>query len=194
MFAGEWGYIFPFMLFAWVNLILGLLTLAAMVGAWFGRRAAAVLALVAAGLWIYQPPGNLPYMAIEPVLALTALAILALRRERLPRSWLWLGGVWYLVFLAPVVFRAVGAIDSVAQYTLFGIAVGAIAWGVIDARLMLATTLAIAVLSGEAAVQLYAGSGGPAFPWYLWPWFVLAVLPLALAVVAMWRVRRQAVL
>lgn len=194
---GEWGYIFPSMLFAWVNLILGLLTLAVMAGAWFGRRAVvAVVALATAGLWVYQPPGNLLYMAAEPVLALAALAILAFAGERLPRSWLWLAGVWYLAHLLPVIFQASGLIGSLlGLFTPFGITIGAIGWSVIDARPMLATTLATAVIWGAVALRFYYEHPGVrAFPWYLWPWFLPAVLGVALAAVSIWRVRRQAVL
>lgn len=195
MFRGEWGHIFPSMLFAWVNLILGLLTLAAMAGAWFGRRAvAAVLALAAAGLWVYQPPWHLVYMAIEPVLALVVIAILACFKERLPRSWLWLAGVWYLLVVLPVMFGINVALQSVAEYALVGIVVSAIAWAVVDARLMLATTLAVAVLITDPVLELYARRPSSAFSWYLWPWFLAAVLGIALVLVAIWRVRRQAVL
>ena len=38
---------------------------------------------------------------------------------------------------------------------------------VIDARLMLATTLVIAVFFSSAVAQIYPHSGSPAFPWYL---------------------------
>ena len=48
------------MLFAWVNLVLGLATLAVMIGAWFGPgRVVAVVAIATACLWVYQPPDNL---------------------------------------------------------------------------------------------------------------------------------------
>jgi hypothetical protein len=63
-FRGEWGYTFPSMLFAWINLVLGLATLAVMAGAWFGPPKAVAVA------------------------GLVLIAILALRRQRLPRSWL----------------------------------------------------------------------------------------------------------
>jgi hypothetical protein len=81
------------MLFAWLNLVLGLATLAVMVGAWFGPgRIVAVAALATACLWAYQPSDNQLDRAIQPIAALGFIAILALRRERLARSWLWLVG------------------------------------------------------------------------------------------------------
>lgn len=197
IFAGEVGHIFPSMLYAWAHLILGLLTSAAMAGAWFGRRTlTAVVSLAAAGLWLYLPAGNLLYRAIEPVLALAVLAILAFVGERLPRSWLWLAGVWYLVFALPYVFQPVGNIEFLAVWVPFGIVVGVIGWSVIDARLLLATTLAIGVFYSFAAIEFYAAGfgGGRGIPWDLWPWFVPAVIGLAVAALAVWRVRRQAVL
>jgi hypothetical protein len=193
MVRGEWGHIFPSMLFAWVNLILGLLTLTVMAGAWFGRRAvAAILGLAAAGLWAYQPPDNLLYMAAMPVLALAAFAILAFLGAWLPRSWLCLAGAWYLGRLLPVMFQLTGPSRTLLElFAPVGVALVAIGWSVIDARLMLATTLAVAVIGVGAAVPFYARFGLVVDPW---PRLVPAVLGVVLAVVAIWRVRRQAVL
>jgi len=189
-----WGYTFPPTMFAWMNLMIGLLTLAAMAGAWFGHRVVVVVvALVAVGLWVSQPPGDLLYTGGPPVLALTVLASLAALRARLPRAWTWLAGVWYLAFVLPPMFNAT---RPFGVWVAFAIVVGAIGWSVIDARLMLATTLVVAAIFGSAAVRFYAESGGQAsaIPWDLWPWFTPALLGLVLAVVAIWRVRRQAVL
>lgn len=91
--GGEWGRIFPSMLFAWLNLVLGLATLAVMVGAWFGPgRIVAAAAIATACLWAYQPSDNQLDRAIQPIAALGFIAIMAFRRERLARSWLWLVG------------------------------------------------------------------------------------------------------
>jgi hypothetical protein len=195
-FAMDWGQIRVSGPDVWLSPLFGLLALAAMIGAWFGRRiVTAVVALAAVSLWLYQP-GFLLSTAVHSVLPFAVLVILVMHRERLPRPWLWLAGVWYLDFLVRTWIPAGAAVGSVSTLALFAIAVGVIVWSVIDARPMLATSLAIAFLYGFAAVQLYLGSLGrsPAFPWDLWPWLVPAVLGVALAVVAIWRLRRQAVL
>jgi hypothetical protein len=191
----EWGYTSPSMSFAWLTLMLGLLTLAAMAGAWFGRRVVVVgLALAAAGLWVYQPPGSRLYEAAEPVLALAVVAVLVVLRERLPRSWLWFAAAWYLLYVLPEMFQASQTVYDVTLWVLPGMVVGAIGWSVIDARLMLATAVSIAAFYGDAAIRFYANSSSPGFPWDLWPWLLQPVLGIALAAVAVWRVRRQAVL
>ena len=72
------GDTFPSWPYQWVDLATALVTLAAVAGAWSGRRlVTAVVALTAAGLWVYQPPGYQLAAATGPVLALVALAVLA---------------------------------------------------------------------------------------------------------------------
>ena len=101
----EWNT-FPTWLFAWVNLVLGLATLAVMIGAWFGpTKVVAVAAIVTACLWAYQPPDNQIDRAILPMTALAFIALMAFRRQRLPRPWLWLAVIWYLMVQTPGLFR-----------------------------------------------------------------------------------------
>ena len=44
---GEWGHTFPSMLSSWVNLVLGLATLAVMIGAWFGPTKVVAITAIA---------------------------------------------------------------------------------------------------------------------------------------------------
>jgi hypothetical protein len=189
----------PSLVDVWPNLLFGLLVLAAMAGAWSGRRAVVVavaVALVAAGLWLYQLRYQLgDLLALEPVLPLTALVVLVTLRDRLPRSWLWLAGVWYLDYLVRQLISAGGAFDAVIIFAPSGIAVATIVWSVIDARVMLATSLTIAILYGYTVVLFYSGSAGrPPPDWFVWRWSMPALLGVAVAALAIWRVRRQVVL
>lgn len=178
-------------LFAWLHVLAGLFALAVMAGAWFGRRVVvAVAALAAAGLWLYQPARMLDAVS-QPVIPFAVVGFLVIR-QRLPRSWLWIAGAWYLTFLWTAMFGGSGTIEALA--VVWGVTVGAIGWSVIDARLMLATTLAVAAVYSNAVLQMIWVSAGWPFPWYLWPWFLPAILGVALAAAAIVRLRRQAVL
>lgn len=197
---GEWGYIFPSMLFAWVNLVLGLATLALMAGAWFGPpRVVAVAALLTAGLWIYQPPDNLLSEAIQPVAALAFIALLALRRQRLPRSWLWLAVVWYLTTQLVWLLPASRILRDLGNFGPLVILAAAIVWCAVDVRPMLAVALSLAVFYGSDVVGFFFSTiSAPRFrPIELvsfWPWETIAAVSTVLVIVAIRRLRRQALL
>jgi hypothetical protein len=192
MVRGEWGYTFPSMLRSWVNLALGLLTAAAAAGAWFGHRAVtAVTALAAAALWVYQPPGLDWARAIVPVLALAVIAILAvIRRERLPRSWLWLAGTVFAAFLLPRLFPPFD-LPHVAYLAALGVLGVTIVWSLVDARPMAATAIWLAVTFGADSIQLFARNG---LRIYLWGWWLPAIIATVAAIAGIWRLRRQAIL
>jgi hypothetical protein len=187
-FRGDWGYTF------------GLTTLAAMAGAWFGPpKVVAAIAFAAAGLCFYLPPDNQPDRGIVLVLALAVIVIWALRRQRLPRLWLWLAGAWYLVYLLPWLFPAVGPIRVAGWLGPFIILAVAIAWSAVDIRPMLAVAICLAVYFGLAAV-MFSADRLAAAPHPLsgliaiWPWDTITVASILVALVAVWRLRRQTVL
>jgi hypothetical protein len=189
------------MLSSWINLALGLATLAAMVGAWLGPpRIAAVTALVTACLWAYQPPDLQLDQAILPMAALTFIAILALRRERLARRWLWLAVPWYLVFLLPWLFRGNQILHDVINFGPFLILAATIIWCVLDLRPMLAVALAFAIGYGAGIIASVARIFSGASQYWAggliaeWPWETTAAISTVLVIAAIWRLRRQALL
>jgi hypothetical protein len=186
---GEWGYTFPSMPSSWVNLALGLLTVAAAAGAWFGHRAVIVVnALAAAALWVYQPPGHDWARAIVPVLALAVIAIHVSRWERLPRSWLWLAGTVFAAFLLPELFPPF-FLPHVAYLATFGVLGLTVVWSPVDARPMAAAAIWLAVTFGADSIQLFTRNG---LHIYLWGWWLPAIIATGAAIAGIWRMRRQA--
>jgi hypothetical protein len=119
--------------------------LAAVAAAWFAPRIiTAGAALVAAALWVWGSDGigDGHGWVIPAVVALVTLAILTPARPRLPRSWLWLAGLWLVVNtlpgLAPTRQQLLFPLDA-PLHTFSWIILAAVAlWIVVDARLGLA--------------------------------------------------------
>lgn len=189
--SAEWGRILPSVLDNWVYLGFGLLTLAVAAGAWFGHpRAIAAVALPLAFLWIYQPLGGTLADAALPVAALAVLTILVIRRERLPRSWLWLAAIVLAAFLLPRLFPAAGLYVP-GHFALFAVLAGAIVWSVVDARPMAAMALAIAASFGTGAIRLFAEHGPRIYLWGIW---LPAIIALTVTITGVLLLRRQATL
>jgi hypothetical protein len=186
-----WGGWAPDLLRYWIQVVLALLTLAVAVGAWLGRRAVAAAAIVCASLWVYQPPGEHLSEAIPLVLACVASAVLSLRRERLPRSWLWLAWLAFALVELPWVFGSVGLLHVVGHYGLFGLLAAALAWSVVDARPLAAVALWLAVLYGTDTIEDFVRKGVHV---YFWGWWLPALITTLLLGTAVWQTRRQALL
>jgi hypothetical protein len=178
----------------WISLVLGLATLAAIAGAWSGLPwRFAVLALGTAGLWLYQAPARPPGQVILTVLALAVITILALRRRRLPRAWLWLAGALYLVLQLRWVFP--GAVPLGALPTWLIILAATTAWCAVDMRPMLATALFMAAQFGTAFLSLMQPSGlGASDGLAFWQNAAVAAGSACLAIAAIRRLRRHAAL
>jgi hypothetical protein len=156
-----------------------LLGLAAVVAAWFAPRpVVAVLAVSAAGAWVYWGDRG---MAILPAGLLVLLAVLVFLGERLPRSWLWLAGGLFAVnaLQAVLVLRPL--------YFLYVLlALGAF----VDARPAIAMGMYIACTFVAADLLNYVGGVRP----LMWPLYLPVAGAAVLASGAFWRLRRQAVL
>jgi len=185
-----WAYAFPARP-SLAYLTLGLLTVAAAAGAWFGHRAVvAVTALATAGLWVNQPryvagPGR----GAEPALALVVLAILVIRRERLPRQWLWLAGPVFAGYLLPALFPVNGLLHTTADLALFAGFGATIVWSLVDARPIVAAALWLALIIDAGSIDQFAGPG----PHMLWEHWLPAIIATGIAIAALMRLRRQAI-
>jgi hypothetical protein len=170
----------------------GLLGLAAVVAAWFAPRpVVAVLALAAAGEWVYWGDR---VMAILPAGLLVMLAVLVFLGERMPRSWLWLAGGLFVVnvlqALTPVapLYYFYTALVFV-PWIILGIVV---LWAFVDARPAMAMAISIACTYLASDLLNYVGYG--VRPLTSSPLLVPAAAAAVLASGSFWRLRRQAVL
>ena len=170
----------------------GLLGLAAVVAAWFAPRpVVAVLALAAAGAWVYWGDR---VMAILPAGLLVLLAVLIFLGERLPRSWLWLAGGLFAVnvlqALTPVApFYNFYTLLIFVPWIILGTVVG---WAFVDARPAMAMAIYIACTYLASDLLSYVGYG--VRPLTSLPVIVPAAAAALLASGSFWRLRRQAVL
>jgi|HubBroStandDraft_6_1064221.scaffolds.fasta_scaffold168418_2 hypothetical protein len=199
----------------------GLLTVAVVAAAWLAPRwAAAALALAGAALYLVLWGDTV--MAISPAMLMTMTAGLVLGPERLPRSWLGLAGAFFAgnllkeihsvftpapppitrqelrqVFLAhrahqfphlPGQHAGILAIATVLLPWL--VFAAALLWGVLDARVTLALTVYLLFTWPVIDLLDYLDvhSGGLS----AWQWAAPAAGAAVLAVVAAWRLRRQA--
>jgi hypothetical protein len=172
--------------------VYGVLTLAAVVAAWFAPRpVAAVLALAAATLYVYWGDR---IMAIQPAGLLIMMAVLVFGRERLPRSWLWLAGLIFAVDLlqgftpAPPLYFLYTPLVFV-PWVILGVVV---LWAAVDARPAIA--MAIYIASDYLVVSLLNYFGYGAGPLAAWQWYLPAAGAAVLAAAAAWRLCRPAVL
>jgi hypothetical protein len=186
-----WGGWAPNMPYYWIQFVLALLTLAVAVGAWLGQRAVAAAAIVCAGLWLYQPPDRDPSQAILLVLACIAVAVLALRRERLSRSWLWLAALAFALVELPRVSGTSDLLHLVGNYGLFVVLAATLAWSAVDARPMTAVALWLAAFYVGDTIEDFVRSGVHV---YFWGWWLPALITTLLLGTAVWQTRRQALL
>jgi hypothetical protein len=171
----------------WWPTALGLAAAAVVVSAWFADRrmfvpAAAAIAIVSA---VVHPGNN----GIFDAVTLTAFALLALGRERLPRPWLWVVMVILLnALLTSWSFTETGY-EPIPSVPLALGMVG-LAWMIVDARPALAVAMTYAAGFGYGAVE--AASGGDAV--VLSANLPVIVLIAVLVIPAAWRLRRQVAL
>ncbi len=176
----------------WTGAVTGLLTLIVMIAVWSRWRAAArVVALVTAGLWVYQPPGS-EAGAIAPVLALVLTAILASGGMRLPRLWLWLVAVLFVARELSYIATAAEWPYLIAFYAIviYAIIVGAIAFAVVDARPMAAVAMWLTLAYSTLVIQALFQLRPELYYWAL----ALAIISIAVSIATVWRLRRQAAL
>jgi hypothetical protein len=170
----------------------GLAILAAAGAAWFAPRPVVVaVSLAAAAVCAYWWQG--PWSLLGEPAMLVALALLALGRERMPRSWFWL-------FAIVIAGQIVTLLISFRYYGLFFLSgtvlnnlplvlvAAVVLWAVVDARPAIAVGICVAL--GRAipfATGWYDTIFGGVFFWPL-AWGTLLALVMVL------RLRRQAVL
>ncbi len=180
--AGRSGYL----------LVSGLAILAAAGAAWLAPRPVAVaVALAAAAVCAYSSQS--PWWLLGEPAMLVALALLALGKERMPRSWLWLFGIviagQILTLLIEFGLGSPSYLTSQLLNNLPLVLVGAVMlWAVVDARPAIAVGICVAL---GRAIPFATG-------WYNTSFGQEFFLPLAwgtlLALVMVLRLRRQAVL
>jgi uncharacterized membrane protein len=180
--AGHSGYL----------LFSGLAILAAAGAAWLTPRPVAVaVALAAAAVCAYSSQS--PWWLLGEPAMLVALALLALGKERMPRSWLWLFGIviagQILTLLIEFGLGSPSYLTSQLLNNLPLVLVGAVMlWAVVDARPAIAVGICVAL---GRAIPFATG-------WYNTSFGQEFFLPLAwgtlLALVMVLRLRRQAVL
>jgi hypothetical protein len=182
----------------WASVLVRPIPMAVVVAAFYIRRRLAVLTLTTTSLTAAAAAAVID-ASIAEVSALTAVlvltfAALAMGRDRMPRSWLWLVGVAvghaYLWLIAPDVDTASGLLSIATGWPGFVIA-GAI-WIAVDARLAMAITVALSILVVFQAVIDLVDTGSLVRTWPLD--IVLVPIIAALGLPASLRVRRQAAL
>jgi hypothetical protein len=169
------------------------LALAAVAASWFTPRVVvASLALPAAALWMFWGQGG-HLLTLQPAGLLILLPVLVRRRERLPRSWLWLAGGLFALLTVAAVYPVNGPLQprlaTLSIVTPLIALVVVIVWSTVDARPLIALTIYLA----SYMLPLYlvqAEQHQPITPVMLVPAVVTAVLATAGA----WRLRRHAVL
>jgi hypothetical protein len=196
----------------WSALTAGLLMAVAALLPWLGRRKVVIAAAVAAGAvaayvgFSSASPaapafGALLWPLTAVLLPLAALAVLTGGAERPPRLWLGLPGLAVAAYVVAQLSKAIGW-DGVfvflvikQDYLMLFMAVVALAWIGIDARPAVGLAIYLALL-GLSQLDVILQPGQPA-------WMPLAqvkadsvwlVYAIALAMPALWRLRRQAVL
>jgi hypothetical protein len=199
----ELGHSAPLLVPTWLALVLGLATLALIAGVWFSPgKVVAVAALISAGLGFFEMlTSHLGDWAIQAIISPAVITVLALRQPRLPRSWLWLAGAWYLVHLQ--ITTATNLAAELYYISPLVVLAVAIAWCVLDVRPMFAVAVATAVYWVSYSVQRYCEISNASCSTRFsvsrlmenfWPWEAIAITSLMLAIVAVWRLRRQALL
>jgi hypothetical protein len=174
---------------SWPAALCGLFIVATVVVAWTGSRIGVLAAALAGSAVIVAFGfGAAPWLGVRLVelLGLIGLAVLTRSAARPSWRWLWLPG---LIIAPSVLVESVGAFMwlsyGLSRFALIGfaaIAVGALAWFAIDARLM------VAFLTFLAAIGIQTGAGE--FP----P--ALSSLPFLLVIASLlapsvWMLRRQ---
>jgi len=169
-----------------------LLALAAVLAAWFAPwPAVAAPAAAGAALWVYSGDR---VMASQPAFLLVLLVVLAMGRERMPRSWLILAG---LLFAFTVLEQATAAprlyfLFTALSYAPWVVLGAVILWAAVDARP--AVAMAIYLASNYLIFTLIGYAGYGAAPAAAWEWYLPLAGVTVLGASALWRLRRQAVL
>ena len=122
----------------------------------------------------------------EPALALVVLAILVIRRERLPRQWLWLAGPFFVAYLLPELFPFNGLLHAAGDLVLFTVFGAIIVWSLVDARPIVAAALWLAVIFDAGSIAGFASPG----PHILWKTWLPAIIATGVAIAGIWRLRR----
>jgi len=169
-----------------------LLALAAVLAAWFAPwPAVAAPAAAGAALWVYSGDR---VMASQPAFLLVLLVVLAMGRERMPRSWLIPAG---LLFTFTVLEQATAAprlyfLFTALSYAPWVVLGAVILWAAVDARP--AVAMAIYLASNYLIFTLIGYAGYGAAPAAAWEWYLPLAGVTVLGASALWRLRRQAVL
>jgi hypothetical protein len=151
----------------------------------------AALSLAAAAAWVYWGDR---VMAILPATLLVLLAVLVCLGERMPRSWLWLAGGLFAVYLlegftaVPSLYFLYQAL-AVMPWIILGLVV---IWAAVDARPTMGMAVYFACIYPISTLLGYVGYG--AGPVASWEWYLPLVGVAALAAGSTWRLRRQVVL
>jgi hypothetical protein len=171
----------------------GLLTLAAVAAAWLACRVVVVAAaLAAAAAWVpalvhgWRSPETLEALLL--VAALAALAALVTGSERPPRAWL----CWVGVAACLLQDTGGGRLLTVRPELEVAAVIAAVLWMVIDTRPAMAVAIA-AGLSGAASYG-YSLVAHPQATLWRAPFLARLALLAGLAMLAAWRLRRQAAL
>jgi hypothetical protein len=174
----------------------GLVMLAAVGAAWFAPRpVVAAISLIAAAACAYPWQG--PWWLLGEPAMLAALALLALGKQRMPRSWLWLLGA-ELVAQMPASFgfgRFHGLLPLflfpwLIDYLPWAILAAVVLWAVVDARPAIAAGVCAAL---GRAIPFATGWYDTQFGGdhvFFWPLAGGVMLALVMTL----RLRRQAVL
>lgn len=174
-----------------------ILALVAVAAAWFAPRIiGAGMAVAAAALWAWWG-GHGNGWVIPAVIMLIMLAILALGSQRLPRSWLWLVGLWLAVNVLQGLSNVgrqqpLFALYTPLQYISWIILGAVVLWIVVDTRPGIA--LATYAASFYTLPQLLGYAGYQERPLAASWLYFSATSTLILAATAAWRLRHRAVL
>jgi pimeloyl-ACP methyl ester carboxylesterase len=188
----------------WPVLIAGLLMGAVVALAWLARRpvviGAAALAAGAATGYVGFPSaaqqaagrgGLTSAFVITELGCLAAVAALTVRMERRSPAWLWLVGAVVATLLLPGYLRYIPNLWFIWMYIAPGmelcVLVVAVAWIAIDARPLVAVAT---YLSLSSVPPIFDEIGWGVSNWFFNP---ALLIPLAIAALAVWRLRRQSV-
>jgi hypothetical protein len=176
----------------WPAIVAAVLVGAVVILAWLARRsvvvAAAALPACAAAGYPGFSSGQWSGFVVTELVCLAAVAVLTLRTVRRPPAWLWLIGAVVAALFGPAYLQYIPYLWFILSYIAAGIGLCvvlvALAWVAIDARPLVAVATYFIVSSAPTVLEEF-GSGV-----YFNPSLLIA---LAIAALAVWRLRRQSV-